>query len=183
MDPVFQEKLDDLPKCLRDVMVGRLEKHDTTDPTNQIIHAMLDKAISQYRVKKTNYAKRKKERTQIVAEEDVEGFPDRKTNVVFVDSKIDDPKSTIDIIAEVEPQVESVEPQVETRVEPVELSVETQVFLDSKKPNVEPIRKLNIVIKKDHLKSLFKESRSSAEDTVKQPPPQRLMQLFQQRRP
>ena len=155
----------------------RLEKHDTTDPTNQIIHAMLDKAISQYRVKKTNYAKRKKERTQIVAEEDVEGFPDRKTNVVFVDSKIDDPKSTIDIIAEVEPQVESVEPQVETRVESVELSVEPIV------ESVEPIRKLNIVIKKDHLKSLFKESRSSAEDTVKQPPPQRLMQLFQQRRP
>ena len=177
MDPVFQEKLNALPKCLRPTMQLRLEKHDTTDPTNQIIHAMLDKAISQYRVKKTNYAKRKKERTEIVAEEDVEGFPDRKTNVVFVDSKIDDPKSTIDIIAEVEPQVESVEPQVETRVEPVELSVEPIV------ESVEPIRKLNIVIKKDHLKSLFKESRSSAEDTVKQPPPQRLMQLFQQRRP
>ena len=174
MDAVFDEKLNKLPKCIRDVMAGRLVKHDCTDANNQIVHDLLDTALIKYQLKKEKTRKRVKT-TSIVAE---------TSQPTVVQSAVE-PVVNMSIVAEpttVEPAAIVTEPAVEP-VSVAESAVEPIKSEHTIKPVVSETASTaenNTAI--DYCSTLFKFTRSAPleQDTDSQLEPPPLLRLFRQ---
>ncbi len=166
MNSVYADKLNKLPKCLRDVMTGRLVKHDCSDPDNQVVHDMLDKAINTYQLKKEKSKRRNK---TIVAEAPTQP-------VVIENSMIE---NNMTLVAEPKQTLEA-EPTVAEPTTVAELTVEAEpVFSSSLEKNkVEHPEPLV-----DYCSTLFRGLQPSGPDTENQPEPPRLLRLFLQQKP